>query len=140
MSKADIVAAGLSAVQAAQSQAVSDQLGIAYDGGYSAGVADQQANPSPAPAADPSTGVVAPAVDNTPFSQADVDAAVAAAVAPIQSQAAALQTQLASETSLEQADETTISQLKSVLSQIAALAAPSPAPASASASSTPAQS
>lgn len=62
MAKEDVVAAGVLAVQAAEEQALKDQLGIAYD----AGALDQKA------------------ADGT-LSQADLDAAVAQAVAAVQS-------------------------------------------------------
>ncbi len=58
MAKEDVVAAGVAAVQAADAQALSDQLGIAYD----AGALDQKAS------------------DGT-LSQGDLDAAVSAALA-----------------------------------------------------------
>ena len=63
MGKAEAVAAQLAAVLAGQNQALSDGLGACYD----AGLAD-------APAPPPAGG----------FSQADLDAAVAAAVGPLQ--------------------------------------------------------
>lgn len=58
MARADVQAAGLAAIQAADAQAISDNLGVAYD----AGATDQKAS------------------DGT-FTQADIDAAVAAQAA-----------------------------------------------------------
>lgn len=58
MAKTDVVSAGIAAIQSAETQALSDQLGIAYD----AGATDQKAS------------------DGT-FTQADIDAAVTAAQA-----------------------------------------------------------
>lgn len=65
MAKQDVIAAGVAAIQTAEAQAISDQLGIAYD----AGCTDQKAS------------------DGT-FKQSDIDAAVAAAQA-VDAQAAA---------------------------------------------------
>lgn len=62
MAKSDVVSAGVAAIQSAESQALSDQLGIAYD----AGVSDQKGIDGSAPGQ---------------FTQNDIDNAVAAAKA-----------------------------------------------------------
>lgn len=80
MVKADVVAAAVISIQGAQSQALSDGLGAVYD----QGAVDQKAS------------------DGT-LTQADLDAAIAAAVGPLNSQIAALQAQDASDIAAGQA-------------------------------------
>ncbi len=63
MAKADVVATGLSAIQSGVTQVYSDQLGLAYDGGFTDGVAS------------------VPVGTGGGFQQSDIDAAVAAAQA-----------------------------------------------------------
>lgn len=61
MAKADVVAAGLAAIQSGVTQVYSDQLGLAYDGGFKDGVAS------------------VPVSTGGGFQQSDIDAAVKAA-------------------------------------------------------------
>lgn len=72
MAKQDVVAAGVAAIQSGEVQVYSDQLGIAYD----VGASDQKAS------------------DGT-FQQSDIDAAVKAAVDPLNAQIAQDQADLA---------------------------------------------
>lgn len=65
MAKADVVAAGITAIQSGVTQVYTDQLGVAYDGGFTDGVAS------------------VPAGTGGGFQQSDIDAAVAAAIAPL---------------------------------------------------------
>lgn len=118
MARADVITAGVAAIQTAEIQALSDQLGLAYD----SGISDQKA-------VDGSTGT---------FTQNDIDNAVAAAqavdavtLATAQKQSAAalatLQASLDAETAKETSDTALIASLQSsvasVQSSIAALAA-----------------
>lgn len=108
MSKTEVVAAQLSAVQSAQTQALSDGLGACYD----AGLAD-----------------AAPAT--TGLTQADVDAAVAAAqsvdakaLADAQAQAAsdlaAVQSALEAMTAKEQLEEEAVAAVNASIAQVQA--------------------
>lgn len=120
MARADVQAAGVVAIQAADAQAISDQLGVAYD----AGAADQKGS------------------DGT-FKQSDIDAAVAAAQAVDQAAAvaaksasdaalAALQSQMTALASKEGIESGVIAGLQSsvaaVQSALAAVVALLPAP------------
>lgn len=62
MAKADVVATGLTAIQSGVTQVYSDQLGLAYDGGFTDGVAS------------------VPVGTGGGFQQSDIDAAVKAQV------------------------------------------------------------
>lgn len=134
MAKADVVAAQLQAVQSAEAQAVSDGLSACYD----QGVADQ----------------LAAGGGSGQFSQSDIDAAVKAAVDPLNaeiasdaqalsdaqakasSDLAAVQASLDAMTQKEQLEEQAVADVAAKIAQvqasfdaIKALLAPAPVPA-----------
>lgn len=103
MAKADVVAAGIAAIQAGVVQVYSDQLGLGYDGGFADGVAS------------------VPVGTGGGFQQSDIDAAVAAAqavdaAALAASQAADAQTALDAKTQSDAA----IADLQSQFNTLAA--------------------
>lgn len=103
MAKADVVAAAVVSIQAAEAQALSDGLGSVYD----QGAQDQKAS------------------DGT-FTQADIDAAVLAKSVSDQAAADALSAQV----SALQADDDAKSKIIAGIQALLAPPAPVPAPAS----------
>ncbi len=101
MGKADTVSAQLAAIQTAETQALTDGLGVCYDQG----------------------GIDQKASDGT-LTQADLDAAVAAATGPLNAQITQLNAQVVTDASnLSAAQAQAAQQLASVQSQLDAMTA-----------------
>lgn len=109
MAKTDVVSAGVSNIQSGEVSLYQQELGKAYDGGFSDGVAS------------------VPPVQTTPgtFTQADIDAAVAADKAQLQPQIDSLTAQV----SALQADDDAKTKIIAGIQALLAPPAPAPAPA-----------
>ena len=120
MAKQDVVSAGVAAIQAADAQALTDQLGIAYD----AGATDQKASDGSFTQADIDKAVAsAQAVDATAMAAAK--AASDSAIADLQTQLSALSTKEGQEAGVIASLQSSV---KNIQDALAALMALVPAP------------
>lgn len=104
MAKQDIVSAGVAAIQAGEVQVYSDQLGLAYDGGFTDGVASVLVSTGGGISGDQEAS--------------DIAVAVGAAVGPLNSQISDLQSQLSTITAGKGADDAVIQGLQSQVSTL----------------------